>query len=94
MKMPYANIMIVFDALHLAFYPDGIPDDEDTMDERVESLFVLFLNTVGWTSEEFWNTFERINDLENSKTIEDSDIAEDDLMDQPKLSSDKKFNLN
>lgn len=53
-KMDFETVDSVFDALDFAFHQNGIDDDEGP-DERMLSLWRLFLITVGWTEDEYWN---------------------------------------
>ena len=59
-KMNFDEVYLVFDAMHLAFHPDG---NFDEIDDRLQSLWTLFLCSVGWTQEEFWSVL----DSEDSK---------------------------
>ena len=56
-KMDFECVDAFNDALNFAFYPDGIDDDED-LDVRFLALWHLFLSSVGWTEDEFWETYK------------------------------------
>lgn len=54
-RMDFECVDAYFDGLHFAFHPDGFEDDHD-IDLRCLSLWTLFLASVGWTEEEYWET--------------------------------------
>lgn len=55
-KMDFAGLEAVHDALCFAFYPNSIDEDED-LDVRFMSLWNLFLSSVGWNEDEFWEEY-------------------------------------
>jgi hypothetical protein len=56
-KMDFEQVYGVFDALNIAFHPNGI--DEDGLNDHFQALWVLFLSTSGWTEDEFWEEMEK-----------------------------------
>jgi hypothetical protein len=57
-RMDYDSVYQVFDTLHFVF---GAGDGEE-IDDRCQALWVLFLSSVGWTQEEFWEEWNQEND--------------------------------
>jgi hypothetical protein len=57
-KMDYDSVYQVFDTLHFVF---GAGDGEE-IDDRCQALWVLFLSSVGWSSDEFWEEFNQRQD--------------------------------
>lgn len=53
-KMSFEQVDSVCDALHYAFHPRGIAED-DGIDERLLALWTIFLSYSGWTEEEYWD---------------------------------------
>lgn len=91
-KMDFDYIDNVCDALHFAFYPDGINDndnDNEDLDIRMLSLWHIFLSLVGWTEDEFWKEYNsRPRHCPNCGEVHhpNNDIDED--------KSDSKIKLN
>lgn len=56
-KMDYEGLDAFHDALCFAFYPNGIDDEED-LDVRFLALWHIFLSSVGWTEDEFWDEYK------------------------------------
>lgn len=52
-KASYEDVDLVFDVLHDVFHPHGL--DEDGPDPRFLALLVLFMTSVGWTEDEYWD---------------------------------------
>jgi hypothetical protein len=50
-KADFEAVDAVFEALDMAFHPDGFDDDPD---ERFVSLWRLFLVSVGWIEDDYW----------------------------------------
>ena len=92
--MPFSTLILVFDVLHMAFYPDGIPDDVDELDERISSLFTIFLYSVNWTPKEFWDQYETYEDNHTCEECELEKIEEDKELELPSISEDKKEKLS
>lgn len=57
-KMDYEGIDAFHDALCFAFYPDGIKDDDEDLDVRFLALWNIFLSSVGWTEDEYWDAYK------------------------------------
>lgn len=59
-KMSYEGIDAVHDALCFAFYPDGIDEDE-MLDDRFMAIWNIFLASVGWNEEDYWDKHRTYN---------------------------------
>lgn len=55
-RIPFESVDFVFDALHDAFHPNGLENKEP--DTKFLALWNLFLHTVGWTDEEYWDEYD------------------------------------
>lgn len=55
-KMDFEYIDAFHDAICYAFHPNGIGEDEP-LDDRFMALWTIFLYSVGWTEEEFWEEY-------------------------------------
>ncbi len=83
-KMDFERVDAVFDTLHWAFHPNGVNDEENSLDERCTAFWKLFLVTVGWTEDEFWKEYNaKPHDCpecgESCEDGEDEDFRPDDL---------------
>jgi hypothetical protein len=58
-RMDFDSVFQVFDALHCAFDTEG----SEHVDERCHALWVLFLNSTGWSEDEFWSALENREDV-------------------------------
>lgn len=58
-KMEYRWVDEVFHSLNMAFHPDGFEKDQEP-DERFLAHWHLFLVSVGWTEDEFWEASENL----------------------------------
>jgi len=52
-KVEFAAVDFIFDALHEAFMPNGLKDDESPPANFL-ALWTLSLSCCGWTEEEYW----------------------------------------
>jgi hypothetical protein len=80
-KMRFDEVNAVFDVLHYAFHPEGYTEEEG-LDNRMLALWNMFLCSVGWTEEEYWETLENScecedhehnHEEENDEELEDND---------------------
>lgn len=55
-RMDFDSVYGVFDSLHYAFHPNGIGDEG--VNDKCRALFVLFLASVNWTENEFWDEMD------------------------------------
>lgn len=53
-KMDFEGVEAVFDALNFAFHPAPLMEG-DELDRRMLALWNLFLVSVGWSEDEFWD---------------------------------------
>jgi hypothetical protein len=58
--MDFEGVDMFFDGVFAAFHREGLDGDEMT-DPRFIALWTLFLASVGWTEEEFWEEQEHFN---------------------------------
>lgn len=56
-KMDFENVDMVQDVLFCAFHPDELGED-DQLDDRYMALWHIFLVSVGWTDNEYWEEFK------------------------------------
>lgn len=57
-KMDFADVDCVFDVLMDSFHPGGLKDEEP--DVRFLSIWRLFLISVGWTEDEYWDEWHSL----------------------------------
>jgi hypothetical protein len=58
-KMSFEDVDVVFDVLHDVFHPNGLDEDKDEHpDARFLALWTLFLSSVGWTDDEYWEEWK------------------------------------
>jgi hypothetical protein len=55
-RMDFERIDAFFDVLHDTFHPNESPDEFDV---RFISFWKLFLVSVGWTENEFWDEWDK-----------------------------------
>jgi hypothetical protein len=60
-KMDFHLVNDVFETLHFAFHPSGF-DDNREVDQRFIAHWHLFLVTVGWSENEFWETRKELEE--------------------------------
>ena len=83
-KMDYDGVDAVHDALGYAFHPDGVDDDEG-LDDRFMALWTIFLSSVGWNEEDYWDEYKsRPNKCICNKCVEEKALAEESAEDKPK----------
>lgn len=98
--MDFEGVYMVFDSLYMAFHPNGEGDGD--VDNRFLALWTLFLSSVNWTEEQFWDTLDSHEhtcpdcqkELEEGKSTkkDTTDEEEVEVIAPKPLSSNKQFN--
>jgi hypothetical protein len=88
-KMDFDKVNAVQDALLFAFHPEEL-GEEDQLDSRYLALWNIFLASVGWTEDEFWEEFKaRPNHCPDCGKLTDADGDHLDEEDEHSLKEDK-----
>jgi hypothetical protein len=90
-KMDFDSLEVVHNALIYAFHPDGLEEDED-VDDRLITLFTIFLASVGWSEEEYWEAIhahEHICPNCGSHQDEDEFDEEEIMMEEAEFNKSK-----
>lgn len=58
-RASFDQVHKVCTSLFDAFHPEGLGDGEE-LDERFHSHWILFLHTVGWTEDDYWDEREEL----------------------------------
>jgi hypothetical protein len=78
-KMDYDGIDAVHNALCFAFYPHGMDDDDEDLDDRFMALWTIFLSSVGWNEGDYWEEYHsRPHTCTCSKHDEEKTILSED----------------
>lgn len=88
--MDFEDVYMVFDTLYTAFHAKSDREEGD-VDSRFLALWTLFLHSVNWTEEQFWDTLDNhehtcadcrkeIDEVKGAKkeTAKDTSTIEDD----------------
>ena len=76
-KADFEAVDSVFNALDFTFHPDGLENDEP--DERFISLWRLFLITVGWKEDDYWDEWNlRLKNHKCDQCSEKEDLKSGD----------------
>lgn len=75
-RITFENVDFVFDALFEAFHPNGLEKDKNA-DPRFVSLWTLFLFSVGWTEDEYWDEHNNIYHCSCGEKSEDTNNSTD-----------------
>ncbi len=100
--MDFEGVYMVFDSLYMAFHPNG--EGEDDVDNRFLALWTLFLASVNWTEDQFWDTLDSHEhtcpdcqkELEEGKSVKKETSTKDgeevEVIAPKPLPSNKQFN--
>lgn len=95
--MDFKNALMVYEALMSAFHtPEEIEKEDWVADDRFDALFTLFLVSVGWDMDEFFDALDDYSDGEDIEDDELNNIEQEIQCDCPDCVRErsKKFNIN
>jgi hypothetical protein len=78
-RMDFDLINDVCSELYFAFHANQPEEEDEDVDPRFLAVWGVFLATVGWTEEEYWEVYEAVKENDDEKSIKEEKTEENSI---------------